>query len=91
MDHTDWVADDVKVNWEGASPLHVFVAKEEIYNLTPFNRYVLHYEVVPAGEEWVVTKEQMAAWEAEATAAGGKLYVRFLTEKDGRLTTVPVK
>ena len=90
MDHTDWVADDVKVNWEGASPLHVFVAKEEIYNLTPFNRYVLHYEVVPAGEEWVVTKEQMAAWEAEATAAGGKLYVRFLTEKDGRLTTVPM-
>ena len=37
------------------------------------------------------TKEQMAAWEAEATAAGGKLYVRFLTEHEGELTTVPVK
>jgi hypothetical protein len=47
--------------------------------------------MIPAGEEWILTKEQMAAWEAEATAAGGKLYVRFLTEHEGELTTVPVK
>ena len=90
MAHADWVAGDVEVNWQGTTPLHVFIAKEEVYNLTPYNRHVLHYEVVPAGEEWVVTKEQMAAWEAEATAAGGKLYVRFLTEQEGRLTTVPM-
>ena len=91
MDHADWVAQSVVLHWQGASPLHIFVAKEEVHNLTPYNRHVLHYEMIPAGEEWILTKEQMAAWEAEATAAGGKLYVRFLTEKDGRLTTVPVK
>ena len=90
MAHADWVAGDVELNWEGASPLHVFIAKEEVYNLTPYNRHVLHYEAIPAGEEWILTKEQMAAWEAEATAAGGKLYVRFLTEQEGRLTTVPM-
>ena len=90
MAHADWVEGDVEVNWQGTSPLHVFIAKEEVYNLTPYNRHVLHYEVVPAGEEWVVTKEQMAAWEEYAAAAGGQLYVRFLTEQEGRLTTVPM-
>lgn len=90
MDHADWVAQSVVLHWQGASPLHIFVAKEEVHNLTPYNRHVLHYEMIPAGEEWILTKEQMAAWEAEATAAGGKLYVRFLTEKEGRLTTVPM-
>ena len=90
MAYADWVEGDVEVNWQGTSPLHVFIAKEKVYNLTPYNRHVLHYEMIPAGEEWILTKEQMAAWEAEATAAGGKLYVRFLTEKDGRLTTVPM-
>ena len=91
MAYADWVEGDVEVNWQGTSPLHVFIAKEEVYNLTPYNRHVLHYEVVPAGEEWVVTKEQMAAWEEYAAAAGGQLYVRFLTEQEGELTTVPVK
>ena len=91
MDHADWVAQSVVLHWQGASPLHIFVAKEEVHNLTPYNRHVLHYEMIPAGEEWILTKEQMAAWEAEATAAGGKLYVRFLTEHEGKLTTVPVK
>ena len=91
MDHADWVAQSVVLHWQGTSPLHIFVAKEEVHNLTPYNRHVLHYEMIPAGEEWILTKEQMAAWEAEATAAGGKLYVRFLTEHEGELTTVPVK
>ena len=91
MDHADWVAQSVVLHWQGASPLHIFVAKEEVHNLTPYNRHVLHYEMIPAGEEWILTKEQMAAWEAEAAAAGGKLYVRFLTEHEGELTTVPVK
>ena len=91
MDHADWVAQSVVLHWQGASPLHIFVAKEEVHNLTPYNRHVLHYEMIPAGEEWILTKEQMAAWEAEATAAGGKLYVRFLTEHAGQLTTVPVE
>ena len=91
MDHADWVAQSVVLHWQGASPLHIFVAKEEVHNLTPYNRHVLHYEMIPAGEEWILTKEQMAAWEAEATAAAGKLYVRFLTEHEGELTTVPVK
>jgi hypothetical protein len=91
MDHADWVAQSVVLHWQGASPLHIFVAKEEVHNLTPYNRHVLHYEMIPAGEEWILTQEQMAAWEAEATAAGGKLYVRFLTEHEGELTTVPVK
>ena len=90
MAHADWVEGDVEVNWQGTSPLHVFIAKEKVYNLTPYNRHVLHYEMIPAGEEWVVTKEQMAAWEEYAAAAGGQLYVRFLTEQEGRLTTVPI-
>ena len=90
MAYADWAVGDVKLSWQGTSPLHVFIAKEEVYNLTPYNRHVLHYEVVPAGEEWVVTKEQMAAWEEYAAAAGGQLYVRFLTEQEGRLTTVPM-
>ena len=91
MAHADWVAGDVEVNWQGTSPLHVFIAKEKVYNLTPYNRHVLHYEAIPAGEAWVVTAEQMKAWEEYAAAAGGQLYVRFLTEQEGELTTVPVK
>ena len=80
-----WSAQDVKLHWDGVSPLHVFVAKQKVYALTPYNRHVLHYEMIPAGADWTLSKDMMAAW--ESYIAEGVLYVRFLTELPGTLTT----
>ena len=80
-----WSAQDVKLHWDGVSPLHVFVAKQKVYALTPYNRHVLHYEMIPAGADWTLSKDMMSAW--ESYIAEGVLYVRFLTELPGTLTT----
>ena len=80
-----WSAQDVKMHWDGVSPLHVFVAKQKVYALTPYNRHVLHYEMIPAGADWVLSTDMMAGW--ESYVADGMLYVRFLTELPGTLTT----
>ena len=85
MEQGLWSAQDVKLHWDGVSPLHVFVAKQKVYALTPYNRHVLHYEMIPAGAEWTLSKDMMAAW--ESYIAEGVLYVRFLTELPGTLTT----
>ena len=84
MDHLAWVAQDVTLNWGGSTPLYVFIAKSKDFALTPYNRYVIHYEEIAAGGSWVLTKEQMASWAAHADA-DGQLYVRFLTEFEGTL------
>ena len=84
MDHLAWVAQDVTLNWGGSTPLYVFIAKSKDFALTPYNRYVIHYEEIAAGGSWVLTKEQMASWAAHADA-DGQLYVRFLTEFEGEL------
>ena len=85
MEQGLWSAQDVKMHWDGVSPLHVFVAKQQVYALTPYNRHVLHYEMIPAGADWTLSKDMMAAW--ESYIAEGVLYVRFLTELPGTLTT----
>ena len=85
MEQALWSSQDVQLRWDGVSPLHVFVAKQKVYALTPYNRHVLHYEMIPAGAEWTLTKDMMAAW--ESYIAEGMLYVRFLTELPGTLTT----
>ena len=85
MEQGLWSAQDVKMHWDGVSPLHVFVAKQKVYALTPYNRHVLHYEMIPAGAEWTLSKDMMAAWESYVVE--GVLYVRFLTELPGTLTT----
>ena len=87
MEHLSWVAQDVNIHWGGTSPLYVFIASENDFALTPYNRYVLHYEEIAAGGDWVLTAAQMASWAQHAAAAGGKVYVRFLTEFEGELTT----
>jgi hypothetical protein len=87
MEHLSWVAQDVNIHWGGTSPLYVFIASENDFALTPYNRYVLHYEEIAAGGDWVLTASQMASWAQHAAAAGGKVYVRFLTEFEGELTT----
>ena len=85
MEQSLWSAQDVKLHWDGVSPLHVFVAKQKVYALTPYNRHVLHYEMIPAGAEWTLSKDMMSAWESYIVE--GVLYVRFLTELPGTLTT----
>ena len=84
MDYLAWVAQDVTLNWGGSTPLYVFIAKTKDFALTPYNRYVIHYEEIAAGGSWVLTKEQMASWAAHADA-DGQIYVRFLTEFEGEL------
>ena len=85
MEQGLWSVQDVKMHWDGVSPLHVFVAKQKVYALTPYNRHVLHYEMIPAGADWTLSKDMMAAWESYIVE--GVLYVRFLTELPGTLTT----
>ena len=86
MDYAAWKAQDVKWQWTGSTPLYVFVAKSSDYALTPQNRHVLLFAPIEPGEEIVLTKEQVSAW--ESLAQDGMIYVRLLTEKSGQLTTV---
>jgi hypothetical protein len=41
--------------------------------------------MIPAGADWTLSKDMMSAW--ESYIAEGVLYVRFLTEWPGTLTT----
>ena len=82
INYVEWAAQGVKLQWKGTEPLHTFVAETCEYALAPYNKYVHVY--LPITTEAVLDMNALAPYVDDA----GYLYVRFLTEKEGVLTTV---
>ena len=82
INYAEWAAQGVKLQWKGTEPLHTFVAETCEYALAPYNKYVHVY--LPITTEAVLDMNALAPYVDDA----GYLYVRFLTEKEGVLTTV---
>lgn len=81
INYAEWAAQGVKLQWNGVEPLHTFVAETCEYALAPYNKYVHAY--LPITTEAVLDMNALAPYVDDA----GYLYVRFLTEKEGVLTT----
>ena len=85
IDYKAWLKSGATLAWNGAEPLHTFVAETCAFALAPYNRYVLAYIPVPAQGNIVLDANQLAAME-EYVSEDGFLYIRFLTKEEGVLT-----
>ena len=84
IDYKAWLKSGANLIWNGAEPLHTFVAETCAFALAPYNRYVLAYIPVPAQGNIVLDAIQLAAME-EYVSEDGFLYIRFLTKEEGVL------
>ena len=86
IDYEAWLASGVNLVWTGKGALHTFVAKDCEFAVAVYHKDVVNYTEVPAEGNVVLSKAILAPL-AQYVDADGYLYVRFLTEKDGQLTT----
>ena len=86
IDYQAWLASGVKLVWTGASPLHTFVAKDCEFAVAIYHKDVVNYTEVPAEGNVILSKDILANL-AQYVDEDGYLYVRFLTELEGALTT----
>jgi len=87
IDYQAWLASGVKLVWTGAEPLHTFVAQDCEFAVAIHHKDVVNYTEVPAKGEVVLDKDILSGLSAYVDE-DGYLYVRFLTEYEGQLTTV---
>ena len=86
IDYQAWVASGVNLVWSGAAPLHTFVAKDCEFAVAIYHRDVVNYTEIPAEGNVVLSQSILSGLE-QYVDADGYLYVRFLTEFEGQLTT----
>ena len=86
IDYQAWLASGVNLVWTGKGALHTFVAKDCEFAVAIYHKDVVNYTEVPA-EGKVILSEAILAPLAQYVDADGYLYVRFLTELEGQLTT----
>ena len=86
IDYQAWLASGVKLVWTGASPLHTFVAKDCEFAVAIYHKDVVNYTEVPAEGNVILSKDILATL-GQYVDEDGYLYVRFLTEYEGALTT----
>ncbi len=86
IDYQAWLASGVNLVWTGKSALHTFVAKDCEFAVAIYHKDVVNYTEVPAEGNVVLSKAILAPL-AQHVDADGYLYVRFLTEQEGVLTT----
>ena len=86
IDYQAWLASGVNLVWTGKGALHTFVAKDCEFAVAVHHQDVVNYTEVPA-EGSVVLSKTILAGLAHYVDADGYLYVRFLTELEGLLTT----
>jgi len=87
IDYQAWLTSGVKLVWTGAEPLHTFVAQDCEFAVAIHHKDVVNYTEVPAKGEVVLDKDILSGLSAYVDE-DGYLYVRFLTEYEGQLTTV---
>ena len=86
IDYQAWLASGVNLVWTGKGALHTFVAKDCEFAVAVYHKDVVNYTEVPAEGNVVLSKAILAPL-AQYVDADGYLYVRFLTEFEGQLTT----
>ena len=86
IDYEAWLASGVNLVWTGKEALHTFVAKDCEFAVAIYHKDVVNYTEVPAEGNVVLSKAILAPL-AQYVDEDGYLYVRFLTEKEGVLTT----
>ena len=86
IDYQAWLASGVKLVWTGASLLHTFVAKDCEFAVAIYHKDVVNYTEVPAEGNVILSKDILATL-GQYVDEDGYLYVRFLTEYEGALTT----
>ena len=86
IDYQAWLASGVNLVWTGKGALHTFVAKDCEFAVAIYHKDVVNYTEVPAEGNVVLSKAILAPL-AQYVDADGYLYVRFLTELEGQLTT----
>ena len=86
IDYQAWLASGVNLVWTGKGALHTFVAKDCEFAVAVHHQDVVNYTEVPAEGNVVLSKAILAPL-AQYVDADGYLYVRFLTEFEGQLTT----
>ena len=86
IDYQAWLASGVKLVWTGASPLHTFVAKDCEFAVAIYHKDVVNYTEVPAEGNVILSKDILATL-GQYVDEDGYLYIRFLTELEGALTT----
>ena len=86
IDYQAWLASGVNLVWTGKGALHTFVAKDCEFAVAIYHKDVVNYTEVPAEGNVILSKAILAPL-AQYVDADGYLYVRFLTELEGQLTT----
>ena len=86
IDYEAWLASGVNLVWTGKGALHTFVAKDCEFAVAIYHKDVVNYTEVPAEGNVILSKAILAPL-AQYVDADGYLYVRFLTELEGQLTT----
>ncbi len=86
IDYQAWLASGVNLVWTGKGALHTFVAKDCEFAVAIYHQDVVNYTEVPAEGNVVLSKAILAPL-AQHVDADGYLYVRFLTELEGQLST----
>ncbi len=86
IDYQAWLASGVNLVWTGKGALHTFVAKDCEFAVAIYHKDVVNYTEVPAEGNVILSKAILAPL-AQYVDADGYLYVRFLTEYEGQLTT----
>ena len=86
IDYEAWLASGVNLVWTGKEALHTFVAKDCEFAVAIYHKDVVNYTEVPAEGNVILSKAILAPL-AQYVDADGYLYVRFLTEFEGQLTT----
>ena len=86
IDYQAWLASGVNLVWTGKGALHTFVANDCEFAVAIYHKDVVNYTEVPAEGNVILSKAILAPL-AQYVDADGYLYVRFLTELEGQLTT----
>ena len=86
IDYQAWLASGVNLVWTGKGALHTFVAKDCEFAVAIYHKDVVNYTEVPAEGNVILSKAILTPL-AQYVDADGYLYVRFLTELEGQLTT----
>ena len=86
IDYEAWLASGVNLVWTCKGALHTFVAKDCEFAVAIYHKDVVNFTEVPAEGNVVLSKAILAPL-AQYVDADGYLYVRFLTELEGQLTT----
>ena len=84
IDYDAWLSTGATLVWTGEEPLHTFAAEQCEFAVAPYNKYVIEYFAIPA-KGMVVIDSSILSSMAGRVDAGGYLYIRFLTEKEGVL------